>query len=84
MAHPRSPYLMTAYLERLLEDGIRTEERFVADASRFVRYMLARAGPADVEAFLEATTRSPRYRQRLRASLARFFRFLEIPGLPEP
>lgn len=84
MARPRSPYLMVAYLERLLEDGIRTEERFVADASRFVRYLLAHAGSEEVEAFLAETTRSPRYRQRLRASLARFFRFLGTPGQPEP
>ncbi|BAS27440.1 hypothetical protein [Limnochorda pilosa] len=52
----------------------------MADASRFVRYLLARADAAAVEAFLEETTRSPVYRQRLRASLRRFLRFARREG----
>lgn len=73
---------MAAYLEALLAEGIRTEERFVADAGRFVRYLLVHAGPDAIEPFLETTTRSVTYRRRLRASLARFLRFVGAP--PEP
>ena len=82
MGRPRHPYLMAAYLEALLAEGIRTEERFVADAGRFIRYLLVHAGPDAIEPFLEETTRSVTYRRRLRASLERFLRFVgALPSL---
>lgn len=84
-------YFLTSYLEYLLEQGSSAEESAVGDASRFCRYLLARAGEPDIESFLRQATGSAEYRKRLRRSVYRFLRFardeLALPvktGLEEP
>ncbi|HEY8417781.1 MAG TPA: hypothetical protein VIK93_07090 [Limnochordales bacterium] len=82
MAKQARTYFLTAYVEYLLDQGIRSEETYLGDASRYLRFLLARAGPADVEAFI-ASARSPAYRARLRKTLRKFYAFArERLGVP--
>lgn len=75
MAKRARTYFLTAYVEYLLDQGIRSEEDYVGVASRYLRFLLARSGPLDVEAFLEAATDSRAYRARLKRSLRKFYTF---------
>ena len=34
-------HFLTSYVEYLMDNGIRSEEYYVGDASRFIRYLLA-------------------------------------------
>lgn len=74
MAKKPSVHLITAYLEFLLEQGIKSEYYYVGDASRFLRFLLARSDRSDVEAFL-ACASSPAYRQRLLSTVRKFYTF---------
>lgn len=67
-------YFLTAYVEYLLDQGIRSEEYYLGDASRFLRFLLASATPDQVEAYIRAH-RSPTYRARLEKTLGKFFAF---------
>mgnify|MGYP001382455343 CR=1 FL=1 len=82
MAKQSRTYFLTAYVEYLLDQGIRSEETYLGDASRYLRFLLGRTGPADVEAFL-ASARSPAYRARLSKTLRKFYAFArERLGVP--
>lgn len=75
MAQKSRMYFLTAYVEYLLDQGIRSEEHYLGDASRFLRFLLRRASVQDVMAFIAESTDSPTYEQRLRQSLRKFYRF---------
>lgn len=76
-------YLLTGYLDYLLENGFRSEEAAVGDASRFLRHLLAKSTLTDVDEFVAGSGRCPEYRRRLRRSLLRFLRFARDElGLP--
>lgn len=68
-------HFLTAYVEYLLDSGIRSEEYYLGDASRFMRYLLANATEEDVYRYINGATRSPSYRNRLEKTLKRFFLF---------
>lgn len=70
-------YFLTAYVEYLLDQGIRSEEYYLGDASRYLRYLLSRTTPEDVENYINGRTRSPAYRQRLRKTLRKFYAFAQ-------
>jgi len=78
-------HFLTAYLEYLLGQGIKSENDYLGDASRFLRYLLRLSGPAEIEAFLQ-TARSTAYRRRLVKSLRKFYAFaveqLDLPHNP--
>jgi len=80
-------HFLTAYLEYLLEQGIKYENDYLGDASRFLRFLLRTSGPEDVQAFLD-TAGSEHYRRRLAQSLRLFYTFaaqrLDIPKVPLP
>ncbi|MGI6559081.1 MAG: hypothetical protein ACOX20_09205 [Limnochordia bacterium] len=63
-------YFLTAYIEYLLDQGIRSEDYYLGDASRFLRFLLQKVGPAEIEEFLTASANSDNYRRRLRENLA--------------
>lgn len=79
-------HFLTAYIEYLLDQGIKTEEVYLGDASRFLRYLVSRATETDVDAFVSAQTSSVHYARRLRKSLRKFYCFandwLEITNNP--
>jgi hypothetical protein len=68
-------YFLTSYVEYLLERGIRSEEYYLGDASRFIRFLLANSTEEDVRRFIEESAVSGTYRQRLEKTLRRFFTF---------
>jgi site-specific recombinase XerD len=68
-------HFLTAYFEYLLDQGIKTEDVYVGDASRFLRYLAAQVTPADVQKFLAEQTTSAHYARRLRKSLRKFYQF---------
>ncbi|MBO8142240.1 MAG: hypothetical protein H0Z37_08715 [Firmicutes bacterium] len=75
MAKQARTYFLTAYVEYLLDSGIRSEEYYLGDASRYLRFLLARTTASDIDAFVATAARSPAYRNRLRKTLRRFYRF---------
>lgn len=68
---------MTAYVEYLLDHGIRSEEYYLGDASRYLRFLLAESGPDQIERFIKGTARSSSYEARLRKTLRKFHAFAE-------
>lgn len=68
-------YFLTAYVEYLLDQGIRSEEYYLGDASRYLRFLLSRSSADDVESFIRATAGSPSYEARLRKTLRKFHSF---------
>lgn len=86
MSKSRRVHFLTAYTEYLWEQGIKTEETYVGDASRFLRFLAARATADDVAEFLQGDGHSAHYRRRLRRTLGKFYEFaekqLDIPGHP--
>ncbi|HHV94584.1 MAG TPA: hypothetical protein GXX47_08635 [Firmicutes bacterium] len=66
-------HFLTAYIEFLLDEGIKSEEYYLADASRFLRFLLTRVEQGDVQAFVEKF--SPSYQKRLRRTLRKFYTF---------
>ena len=78
-------HFLTAYLEYLLEHGIKSEYYYLGDASRYLRFLLRQSGPETVEAFLQCAS-SPTYRRRLIKTLRKFYAFanerLDLPDNP--
>ncbi|HHY15864.1 MAG TPA: hypothetical protein GX521_07290 [Firmicutes bacterium] len=70
-------HFLTLYVEYLLDQGIRSEEYYLGDASRFLRHLLATATPRQVEEYILTTTDSATYRRRLEKTLRKFFIFAE-------
>ncbi len=68
-------YFLTAYFEYLLDEGIRSEEYYLSDASRFLRYLLERASESDINEFLATSGNTESYKKRLRKTIRRFYRF---------
>ena len=68
-------YFLTAYIEYLLDQGIRSEDYYLGDASRFLRFLLQKVGPRDIEEFLRVSGSSETYRKRLEKTLRKFFAF---------
>lgn len=68
-------HFMTSYFEYLLRAGIRSEDDYIGDASRFLRFLLANTCSEDVFAFFESCRASPGYRRRMRRTLRRFFEY---------
>lgn len=74
MGRHEKVHILTAYLEYLYDNGIKSENYYVGDASRFVRFLLASCGPDQFAAFL-ARTGSPSYRLRLVKTVRKFYAF---------
>lgn len=68
-------HFLTAYVEYLLDCGIRSEEYYLGDASRFLRFLLANSTEEDVKRFIRESAYSPHYRKRLEKTLRKFFIF---------
>ncbi|NMB21072.1 MAG: hypothetical protein GX979_09395 [Firmicutes bacterium] len=68
-------HFLTAYVEYLLDQGIRSEEYYLGDASRFLRYLLATTTPEQVETYIASTHHSKAYQNRLEKTLRKFFLF---------
>ncbi len=68
-------HFLTAYVEYLLDTGVRSEEYYLGDASRFIRYLLANITEDDVNQFINNCAQSPSYKTRLRKTLRKFFCF---------
>lgn len=68
-------HFMTSYFEYLLRAGIRSEDDYIGDASRFLRFLLANTRSDDVYAFFESCRASPGYRRRMQRTLRRFFEY---------
>lgn len=87
MSRQAKVHFLTAYLEYLLEQGIKSEYYYLGDASRYLRFLLKQSGPETVEAFLGCAS-SPAYRRRLIKTLQKFYAFanerLDLPVNPMP
>ena len=70
-------HFLTAYVEYLLDQGIRSEEYYLGDASRFLRFLLANTTKEQVDTFICSMKHSPAYRARLEGTLRKFFVFAE-------
>lgn len=70
-------HFLTAYVEYLLDQGIRSEEYYLGDASRFLRFLLASTTKEQVEAYLCSSNPSPAYRLRMEKTLRKFFVFAQ-------
>lgn len=68
-------HFLTAYVEFLLDNGVRSEEYYVGDASRFLRYLLANITEDDVISFINSSAQTTSYKKRLRRTLRKFFNF---------
>lgn len=77
MSKKAKVHFLTAYVEYLLDQGIRSEESYLGDASRFLRFLLANATSEDIEAYICSIHHSPAYRGRLEQTLKKFFLFAE-------
>lgn len=69
-------HFLTAYLEYLLDEGIRSEYYYFGDASRYMRFLLRESGIQQIEAFIGAS-QSEAYRRRLTTTLRKFYAFAE-------
>ena len=70
-------HFLTFYVEYLLDQGIRSEEYYLGDASRFLRWLLTSTTSEQVENYLSSSQYSPAYRARLERTLRKFFVFAE-------
>lgn len=68
-------HFLTAYVEYLLDQGIRSEEYYLGDASRFLRHLLATTTPEQVDSYICSSHHSAAYRSRLENTLRKFFIF---------
>lgn len=79
-------YFLTAYIEYLLDHGIRTEEVYLGDASRFLRYLLSTVTDDEIDRYIKRQATSVGYAKRLRSSLRKFYDFaqeyLDVPKNP--
>lgn len=84
MSKHASVHFLTAYLEYLLAQGIKSEYYYFSDASRYLRFLIRRSGKAEIEAFID-TANSPAYRKRISKTLNKFYAFAEEKlGVPHP
>jgi len=67
-------HFLTAYQEYLYDEGIKSEDTYLGDASRFLRHLIRQSTLEDIEAFV-SHFRSPGYRRRLRWTLRKFYAF---------
>ena len=63
MATRADVFFLTAYMGHLMGDGIRSEQVYVVDASRFLRFLLERSCERDVEEFVASRARLSAVRQ---------------------
>ncbi|NMA62109.1 MAG: hypothetical protein GX956_09520 [Firmicutes bacterium] len=70
-------HFLTAYVEYLLDQGIRSEESYLGDASRFLRYLLSKTTAEELQAYIYSEHHSPAYRSRLENTLNKFFSFAQ-------
>ena len=75
MAKMSKVHFMTSYFEYLLRRGIRSEDDYIGDASRFLRFLIANTRSEDIVAFFDSCQASPGYRRRMRRTLRRFFEY---------
>ncbi len=68
-------HFLTAYVEYLLDQGIRSEEYYLGDASRFLRHLLATATKEQIDSYICSSHHSDSYRTRLEKTLRKFFLF---------
>ena len=68
-------YFLTSYIEYLLGEGLKSEEYYLGDASRFLRFLLGRVETSDINAFVQSS--SPSYQKRLKKTLRKFYAFAE-------
>ena len=68
-------HFLTAYVEYLLDQGIRSEEYYLGDASRFLRFLLANTTREQVDSYICSMHHSEAYRARLDKTLRKFFVF---------
>jgi len=69
-------HFLTAYVEYLLDQGIRSEEYYLGDASRFLRFLLANTTAEQIQDYIYSHS-SPTYRARLEKTLRKFFCFAQ-------
>ena len=69
-------HFLTAYVEYLWDQGIRSEEYYLGDASRFLRFLLANTTAEQVQSYIRSHS-SPAYRARLEKTLRKFFLFAQ-------
>lgn len=80
-------YLLAAYLEHLLATRRGDAARRVADASRYLRYLIAESGTGGITAFVRRSTANAAYGRRLERHLRHFVAFLaelEESSAPPP
>lgn len=70
-------HFLTAYVEYLLDQGIRSEEYYLGDASRFLRHLLAGVTTEQVHSYICSSHHSEAYRLRLEKTLRKFFSFAQ-------
>ena len=70
-------HFLTSYIEYLLDQGIRSEEHYLGDASRFLRYLLASASTEEIRQYIHGAGRYLAYRRRLEKTLHKFFTFAQ-------
>jgi adenine C2-methylase RlmN of 23S rRNA A2503 and tRNA A37 len=70
-------HFLTAYFEYLLDQGIKTENDYLGDASRFLRFLLARATPDDIDLFISNRASGVHYQRRLKGRLRKFYKFAQ-------
>lgn len=64
-------------MEFLLLEGLRCEETYVGDASRFLRFLLENATPEVIRDFIEKSGNTPASRRRISSSIQRFLQFAQ-------
>lgn len=69
-------YFITAYMEFLLKEGLKCEEVYVGDASRFLRFLLAQASSEALLEFVNQSSKTEASRRRVISSLNRFLTFI--------
>lgn len=70
-------HFLTAYIEFLFEEGVKSEYYYLGDASRFLRFLLTRVDEEDISAFIHNSATSETYEKRLRKTLRKFCTFLQ-------
>ncbi|NLL42021.1 MAG: hypothetical protein GX251_01620 [Firmicutes bacterium] len=68
-------HFLTAYVEYLLDQGIRSEEYYLGDASRFLRHLLSNTTSEQVHSYICSAHHSEAYQMRLEKTLRKFFTF---------
>lgn len=64
-------------MEFLLLEGLRCEETYVGDASRFLRFLLENTTTEVISEFIEKSGNTPASRRRISSSINRFLKFAQ-------